>query len=310
MKEDSFENKKSQINFLNIPADRSFSSYFKLFYVSLPFKNDDMICFPNAKINLGLNIVSKRKDGYHNIETIFYPIGLKDALEVLPSKGKMTYNLFSTGIDVGSNPENNLVIKALALMGADKYIPNIDIHLLKTIPSGAGLGGGSSDGAFMLTLLNNTFALGYSIDELQQFAVKLGADCAFFLKNKPAFATGIGDQLEDITLSLHNYHLVVVKPDISVSTKEAYAEIVPKQPEVSLKEIVKLPIEEWRTYMHNDFEAPIFKKHPAIAEIKQTLYHKGAVYASMSGSGTSVYGFFNKKPTLSFPNCFVWNNYL
>ena len=269
-----------------------------------------MICFPNAKINLGLNIVSKRTDGYHKIETIFYPFGLKDALEVLPSKDKKSYSLYSTGIDIGANPVNNLVIKALALMGAEKHIPNIDIHLLKTIPTGAGLGGGSSDGAFMLNLLNKRFELGYSDSELHQFAIKLGADCAFFLKNKPAFATGIGDQLEEIDLSLNNYYLVVVKPDISVSTKEAYSEIVPMQPEVSLKEIVKLPIEEWRTYMKNDFETPIFKKHPAIAEIKQTLYHNGAIYASMSGSGTAVYGFFKEKPTLSFPNCFVWNNYL
>ncbi|HZJ80118.1 MAG TPA: 4-(cytidine 5'-diphospho)-2-C-methyl-D-erythritol kinase [Dysgonamonadaceae bacterium] len=269
-----------------------------------------MICFPNAKINLGLNIVSKRKDGYHNIETIFYPIGLKDALEVLPSENNDIYTLFSSGIDVGANPETNLVVKALNLMRSQKHIPNVDIHLLKKIPSGAGLGGGSSDGAFMLNLLNNTFALGFTNHELHQFAVKLGADCAFFLNNKPAFAFGIGDKLENIELSLEHYYVLLVKPNISVSTKEAYAEIVPKQPEISLKEIVKLPVHEWRNYMHNDFEAPIFKKHPAIAQIKQTLYDNGAVYASMSGSGTSVYGFFDKKPISNFPNCFVWSNYL
>ncbi len=269
-----------------------------------------MICFPNAKINLGLNIVSKRPDGYHNIETIFYPIGLKDALEIVPSKDKKPHRLFSTGIDVGATSENNLVIKALALLQAEKHIPNIDIHLLKAIPTGAGLGGGSSDAAFMLNLLNQTYALGYSQNELHQFAVQLGADCAFFLNNKPAYATGIGDRLEEITLSLNNHYLVVVKPNISVATKDAYAAIVPKQPAASLKEIVKLPIEEWRTYIYNDFETPIFKKHPAIAEIKQTLYSNGALYASMSGSGTAVYGFFDKKPTLHFPNCFVWNNYL
>ncbi len=269
-----------------------------------------MICFPNAKINLGLNIVSKRPDGYHNIETIFYPIGLKDALEVVPSKDKNPYRLFATGIDVGATTQNNLVTQALALLRAEKHIPHIDIHLLKAIPTGAGLGGGSSDAAFMLTLLNQTFALGYSHQELHQHAVRLGADCAFFLKNKPAFATGIGDRLEEIALSLNNYYLVVVKPNISVATKEAYAAIVPSQPAASLREIAKLPIEEWRTYMYNDFEAPIFKQHPAIGHIKQTLYSKGALYASMSGSGTAVYGFFDKKPTLHFPNCFVWNNYL
>lgn len=269
-----------------------------------------MISFPNAKINLGLNIVSKRADGYHNIETVFYPIGLKDALEVMPSKNKKTYTLFSTGIDVGATSENNLVIKALTLMGAQKYIPNMDIHLLKTIPCGAGLGGGSSNGAFMLRLLNETFSLDYTDEQLHQFAVKLGADCAFFLHNKPAYATGIGDQLEQIDLSLEQYHLVVVKPDIMVSTQEAYANIVPKEPDVMLKEIVKLPIHEWRRYMHNDFETSIFKLHPAIAEIKQQLYDNGALYASMSGSGTAVYGFFEEKSALHFPDCFVWNNYL
>lgn len=269
-----------------------------------------MICFPNAKINLGLNVVSKRDDGYHNIETIFYPIELKDALEVLPSKNKKNYSLFSTGIDIGSNSEENLVIKALNMMGAEKYIPNIDIHLLKKIPSGAGLGGGSSDGAFMLKLLNKTFELGYSDKELCEFAVKLGADCAFFLKNKPVFASGIGDLLEDVELSLEDYYIVVVKPNVFVSTKEAYANIVPKQPTMSLKEIVKLPIQKWPTYMYNDFETPIFRKYPAVSEIKQNLYKCGALYASMSGSGTAVYGFFDKKPILDFSNCFVWKNYL
>ncbi len=269
-----------------------------------------MICFPNAKINLGLNVVSKRDDGYHNIETIFYPIALKDALEIIPSNDKMPYRLFSTGLNIGTQSQNNLVIKALTLLSAEKNIPNLDIHLLKTIPSGAGLGGGSSDGAFMLNLINQTFALEYSESQLHQFAVQLGADCPFFLRNKPAFASGIGDKLEDIELSLEQYYLVVVKPNVSVSTKEAYEKIVPHQPEASLKEIVKLPIQEWRTYMHNDFEAPVLKKHPAIAEIKQTLYNNGALYAAMSGSGTAVYGFFNKKPSLNFPNYFVWNNYL
>ena len=267
-----------------------------------------MICFPNAKLNLGLNIISKRDDGYHNIETVFYPIALKDALEILPSQSGEAYRLFSSGIDIGSNSENNLVIKALNLMSTERDIPNIDIHLLKRIPSGAGLGGGSSDASFMLNLLNQTFSLNYTSNELHQFAVKLGADCAFFLRNRPVFASGIGQQMETINLSLKQYHIVVVKPNIWVSTKEAYSQIVPKQPKISLKEVVKLPIQEWRNYMHNDFETHIFKKHPAIAEIKQTLYNNGALYASMSGSGTSVYGFFLQKPEISFPNYFVWNN--
>lgn len=283
--------------------------YFKDFYVSLPDKNNIMICFPNAKINIGLNIVSKREDGYHNIETIFYPIALSDALEVLPSRDRRAYRLFQTGIDIHSKPENNLVIKALNLLGADKDIPNLDIHLLKTIPFGAGLGGGSSNGASMLQLLNETFSLGYSDKELKQFAVKLGADCSFFLKNTPSFATGIGEELEEVELSLEDYFMVLVKPDIHISTQEAYNQIIPKESEVSVKEMIKLPMDQWQNVVRNDFEAPIFNEYPEIEEIKQTLYEKGAIYASMTGSGPSVFGFFKEKPTLSFPNCFVWRDY-
>ncbi len=273
-----------------------------------------MICFPNAKINLGLNIISKRADGFHNIETIFYPIALKDALEIIPSNNKRTYRLFQTGIDIHSKAGNNLVIKALSILGEQKYIPNIDIHLFKNIPSGAGLGGGSSNAAFMLKLLNQTFSLDFTDDELAQIAIKLGADCAFFLKNKPVFAHGIGEKLEDVNLSLEEYFLVVVKPYVSVSTIDAYAKIIPKQPVMSLREIVKRPINEWRTLMQNDFEVLIIKKYPAIGEIKQYLYENGAEYASMSGSGTSVYGLFKKKPDIIFsdryPDYFVWKNYI
>lgn len=273
-----------------------------------------MICFPNAKVNLGLNIVSKRTDGYHNIETVFYPIDLKDALEILPSNDRKAYRLFETGIKTDSKPQDNLVVKALLLLSKQKNIPNIDIHLLKNIPFGAGLGGGSSNAAFMIKLLNQTYSLGLTNDELRQFAVKIGADCSFFIDSKPSFATNIGDQLEEIDLSLDNYYFVVIKPDITVSTKEAYKLIVPTKPEVSLKEIVKMPIKKWRELMHNDFETPIFKKHPVIGEIKQHLYNSGAVYASMSGSGTSVYGFFEEQPIVSFsdsfPDYFVWKNYL
>ena len=273
-----------------------------------------MICFPNAKINLGLNIVSKRTDGYHNIETIFYPIALKDALEILPSSDRKAYRLYETGIDIYSRGEQNLVVKALSLLGEQRDIPNIDIHLLKNIPCGAGLGGGSSNATFMLKLLNETYSLGYTNSELMEFAISLGADCTFFLKNKPVFANGIGDNLVDINLSLDDYFIVVVKPNISVSTKEAYASITPKQPAVSLIEIVKKPINEWRNLMHNDFETPIFKKHPVIGDIKQSLYDQGAVYASMSGSGTSVYGLFEKKPSICisevFADYFVWKNYI
>ena len=263
-----------------------------------------MICFPNAKINLGLNVVSKRLDGYHNLETIFYPIGLKDALEIVPALGTSAslsdqsrsaqnrYRFFQSGIPIHGNPDDNLVIKALNLISEENEIPPIDIHLLKKIPFGAGLGGGSADAAFMLRLLNDTFQLNYSDERLMQFAAKLGADCPFFIKNRPAFATGIGDTLEEIDVNLDDYFLVLVKPLIAVPTKEAYAMITPKHPEISLKEIVQQPISEWKKAMKNDFEVPVFKKYPEIGAIKNRLYELGAIYASMSGSGSSVFGFF------------------
>lgn len=290
-----------------------------------------MICFPNAKINLGLHVVSRRKDGYHNLESIFYPIGLKDALEIVPSQEETMevpeftgstgltaddkssprqYRFFPTGIPIEGSPETNLVIKALNLIAAEKKLPEIDIHLLKKIPSGAGLGGGSSDAAFMLNLLNETFDLGYSKKELISRAARLGADCPFFIFNKPAFATGIGDKLEPIELDVSNYTLLLVKPDIMVSTKEAYAMITPGKPELPLKEIIRRPPETWRELLKNDFESPVFKKFPEICRIKEQLYELGAVYASMSGSGSSVFGLFEKEPDWhgKFGNHSVWRS--
>lgn len=290
-----------------------------------------MICFPNAKINLGLDIVSKRADGYHNLETVFYPIGLKDALEIVPfdnsdddtdfssiraNKSERQsvptdgYRFFQTGIEIQGNADDNLVIKALKLISTEKKIPDIDIHLLKKIPFGAGLGGGSADAAFMLRLLNETFSLGYSDTELENRAAKLGADCAFFIKNKPAFATGIGNQLEEMELDLSRYFFALVKPDIFVPTKDAYAMVSPQTPETSLREIIQLPVAEWKGQMKNDFEPSVFKKFPEICNIKQKLYDLGAVYASMSGSGSSVYALFEEKTDVKnqFPNCFVWTN--
>ena len=267
-----------------------------------------MISFPNAKINLGLDIVSKRPDGYHNLETVFYPIGLKDALEIVPSGSEEKYRFFQSGIEIRGNAEENLVIKALKLISAKKEIPNIDIHLLKKIPFGAGLGGGSSDAAFMLKLLNETFSLHYSDAELQQHAATLGADCAFFIRNKPAFAKGIGNELQEIDLNLTNSFFVLVKPPISVPTKDAYAMVSPRQPETPLKEIIKQPVSKWKELMKNDFEPSVFKKYPEICNIKEKLYEKGAVYASMSGSGSSVYALFEKETDVRVNNCFVWTS--
>ena len=253
-----------------------------------------MITFPNAKINLGLNIVEKRPDGYHNLETIFYPINLQDALEVTRRENNdKEYTLHISGSPLEGEPEDNLVVKAYKLFKKDYpgLLP-VDIHMYKHIPAGAGLGGGSSDAACMIKLLNDKFSLGLSTERMEEYAVKLGADCAFFIRNKPVFATGIGNLFEPVELSLKGYHIILIKPDIFVSTRDAFAEIKPVRPAVSLKEIVKQPMETWKNSMKNDFEDSVFKKFPEIAAIKDELYDLGAVYAAMSGSGSSVYGIF------------------
>ena len=255
-----------------------------------------MITYPNAKINLGLNIVEKRPDGYHNLETIFYPIHLQDALEVNKIEGKGDYSLKVSGVPIEGEPENNLVVKAYHLLKKDfPDMPSIHIHMYKHIPTGAGLGGGSADAAFMIKLLNEKFNLGLSTEKMEEYAAMLGADCAFFIQNKPVFASGIGNVFEEISLSLKGYYIILVKPDIFVSTKDAYANIRPMRPAQSLKEIVRMPIETWRATMKNDFEESVFQKYPEIAAIKDKLYDMGAIYASMSGSGSSVFGIFREK---------------
>ena len=255
-----------------------------------------MITYPNAKINLGLNIVEKRPDGYHNLETVFYPINLQDALEVNLLEGEEDFSLKVSGVPIEGESENNLVVKAYRLLKKDyPEMPAIDIHMYKHIPTGAGLGGGSADAAFMIKLLNDKFKLNLSIEKMEEYAAILGADCAFFIQNKPVFATGIGNIFEPIQLSLKGYYLVLVKPDIFVSTKDAFAHIIPTQPTQSLKEIIRMPVETWRATMKNDFEDSVFQKFPEIAAIKDKLYDLGAVYASMSGSGSSVYGIFREQ---------------
>lgn len=258
-----------------------------------------MITFPNAKINLGLNIVEKRPDGYHNLETIFYPIPLQDALEITPWEGgERKYKLAQSGIQIAGDDENNLVVKAYKLLDSLYNLPPIEINLLKHIPSGAGLGGGSADAAFMLCMLNQHFQLNIPNEQLEVYAAQLGADCAFFVENKPTFAEGIGNIFSPIELSLKGYKLVLVKPDIFVSTRDAFAQIKPKRPSISLKEVAKMPVEAWKTYMVNDFEESVFPQFPAIADIKAKLYDMGAIYASMSGSGSSVFALFKGDATL------------
>lgn len=259
-----------------------------------------MHLFPNAKINIGLNVLEKRTDGYHNIETVFYPIGLKDELYVSKSEfvyaRKVDYNLEVFGADVTDNPEKNLIIKALRLLQKDFDIEPVDIQLRKNIPFGAGLGGGSSDAASMLKALNGLFELHLNDNELEKYAVKLGADCPVFIRNKPIFASGIGDVFSPVDISLDGYHFVLVKPEVHVSTPEAYASVIPRYPENKILEIVKEPISVWKKNLKNDFEPAVFNKYPVIKEIKDTLYNMGAVYASMSGSGSSVYGLFEDIP--------------
>jgi 4-diphosphocytidyl-2-C-methyl-D-erythritol kinase len=251
-----------------------------------------MIVFPNAKINLGLNVVEKRSDSFHNIETVFYPIRLCDVLEIVESQNK-TSMLFNSGIIINDTIDNNLCIKALNLIKKDFFIPETDIFLYKNIPFGAGLGGGSADAANVLIALNKMFDLNLDDEKLMQYAANLGSDCAFFIKNKPQLASGRGEIMTDIDIDLSKYYFALVKPNVFVATAHAYANIKPQQPEIRISEIVSKPVEEWKHLLKNDFESTIFEQFPQIKAIKEMLYLKGAVYASMSGSGSSVYGIFS-----------------
>ncbi len=256
-----------------------------------------MIIYPNAKINIGLNVVEKRKDGYHNLETIFYPINIQDAVEIgvigndVPECG---YQLKVAGTVLEGTPDDNLVVKAYKSLKADFDLPPVSIYLYKHIPTGAGLGGGSSDAAFVIKALNDKFALSLSTEKMEEYASALGADCAFFIKNAPVFATGIGNVFHPLSLSLKGKTLVLVKPDVFVSTRDAYSNVTPRRPEVCLSELVSQPLKSWRDVVVNDFERSVFPKFPEIAAIKDELYDLGAVYASMSGSGSSVYGIFDE----------------
>ncbi len=268
-----------------------------------------MVVFPNAKINLGLNILSKRPDGYHNIETIMYPIGWSDILEIVPSEKETTLTI--TGRPVNCDVEKNLVMKAYRLMESQYNIPQVNIYLHKIIPDGAGLGGGSADAAYTLMALNELFELNLTKAELADLAGKLGADCPFFIYNKPMLAIGIGTDFSSVDVDLRQYKLLVVKPKVSVPTTVAYSGVTPAQPEVGLEELIVKPIESWNGNIKNDFELSVFKTFPIIGEIKQKISEMGAIYVSMSGSGSSVYGIFNRdilSENLSeiFPDCDIY----
>lgn len=256
-------------------------------------KHNSMVTFPNAKINLGLDVVEKRPDGYHNLETVFYPIPLHDILEITRSDDGFSFTMYNAEFEGTDN--DNLVVKAYNLLAEDFEMPEVKISLYKNIPTGAGMGGGSADAAYALKMLNDIAGLRLNDEQLEEYAVRLGADCAFFIKNRPAYATGIGNILTPVDCNLSGYYLVVIKPDIHVSTKEAYAFVNPKYSEKPLSDIIKLPVEEWKPLMKNDFEKSVFAKFPSIKNIKDSLYGLGALYASMSGSGSAFFGIFKEE---------------
>jgi len=256
-----------------------------------------MITHPICKINLGLNVVERRPDGYHNLETVFYPVPICDALEVFEMDrlfpSSVDCDLKVTNIAIDGDEQRNLVVRAYQLLKHDfPTLPRIHAHLYKGIPTQAGMGGGSSDCGFMITLLNRMFRLELSDEQMIDYAARLGADCAFFILNRPCYAEGIGEKLEPIALDLSGWYLAVVRPDIPVSTKEAFSLITPQHPAENCRDIVMQPVETWRDRLTNDFERSVFALHPEIAAIKEKLYDLGAVYAAMSGSGSSLFGLF------------------
>jgi 4-diphosphocytidyl-2-C-methyl-D-erythritol kinase len=258
-----------------------------------------MIVFPTAKINLGLRITGKRNDGYHDIETIFYPVGPYDALEFVTSDKPGNKDiLITTGINTGCDPEENLVIKALRKLREKHSFPHLKVHLHKVIPVGAGLGGGSSDSSCLLKAINRRFALNISEQELKDISLELGSDCPFFIKGVPAFATGRGELLRPVDHVLSGFYIVLLNPGLSISTREAYQNCTPGRPSESLIVLITHPITEWRQTILNDFEDFVFKKHSLIGKIKEELYNSGALFCLMSGSGSSVYGIYHEKPEL------------
>ena len=256
-----------------------------------------MITYPIAKINLGLNVVEKRPDGYHNLETVFYPVMIHDALEVFEMApdfpSDVDCDLKVTNLHIEGDEQRNLVVRAYNLLKQDfPQLPRVHAHLYKGIPTQAGMGGGSSDCGFMLTLLNRQFQLGLTDEQLISYAARLGADCAFFILNKPCYAEGIGEKMQPIGLDLSGWYLAIVRPAIPVSTKEAFSLITPHRPEENCGDVVMQPVETWRDRVTNDFEKSVFTLYPEIGRIKQRLYDLGAVYAAMTGSGSSLFGLF------------------
>lgn len=270
-----------------------------------------MLLYPNAKLNLGLFVTAKRNDGFHDIETVFYPIPLCDVLEInpFPEGEKGTVDFRMTGIAVEGDPEENLVLKAYRILDADFALPAVRMHLHKMIPSGAGLGGGSSDAAFALSGLNRLFRLDITEERLMAYAARLGSDCAFFIRNRPAFAWGRGELMMTVDLSLEGYELVLVKPEQAVATAKAYAHIKPRPAPCDLRKLAALAVGQWEDVVSNDFEEIVSAFVPEIETIRRKLTEAGALYVSMTGSGSAVYALFDHKinPHDLFPDYFTWS---
>jgi 4-diphosphocytidyl-2-C-methyl-D-erythritol kinase len=268
-----------------------------------------MLFFPNGKINLGLHILQKRPDGYHNLESVFYPTGWTDVLEAIPAS---SLQFSSSGLPIPGDLQENLCLKAYQLLNAQHPLPPMHIHLHKVIPIGAGLGGGSADGAFMLRLLNVRFELGLNTAQLEEHARKLGSDCAFFIENQPRYCFEKGDQFEAFSLDLKGHYIGLVYPNLAISTATAYRGVVPQTPEIPLKEVLVQPISTWKEQLRNDFEASLFPLYPLLDKVKNALYQAGAVYAAMSGSGSTLFGLFEKPPHLGqlFPDYLTWEGML
>jgi 4-diphosphocytidyl-2-C-methyl-D-erythritol kinase len=262
-----------------------------------------MIVYPKCKINLGLNITSKRADGFHNLQSIFYPLNLSDILEIVKSD---FFEMNITGLKINGEIRDNIITKAYHLLASKYDILPVKIHLHKIVPMGAGLGGGSANGAATLSVLNELFTLGLSVDTLKSYAAELGSDCPFFIENNPAFVSGRGEVVENINLCLSDYYIYLINPGIHVGTKEAFAKIRPKHAAFDLSKLTVNELENWSNLVVNDFETGIFESYPILKKIKTDLYANGAIYASMTGTGSSLYGIFKKEPTSLYPDYFEW----
>lgn len=267
-----------------------------------------MLSFPNCKINLGLRILRRRPDGYHDLETIFYPLPLCDALECIRENGEPRFTAY--GLPIPGDPDHNLCLRAWQLLKKDfPGLPAVHIHLLKNIPIGAGLGGGSADGAWTLKALDTQFQLGLSQEQLLQYAAQLGSDCPFFILNTPCLGGGRGERLTRVTLDLSAYSIALVDPGIHISTAKAFSLCTPAENPAPLTSIIAQPVPQWRDQLVNDFEQPIFQLHPELAAIKPTLYAHGALYASLTGSGSSFFAIFPKDQAPARPGFHFSHNY-